>query len=235
MFVAFTFVCGSGLATLEVGANTYITLLGPPKHAAFRLTLAQGFNGIATVVGPLIASNAFFNGANAHDLGTVQYVYLALACFALLLNIGLVFCKLPEVVQTVSEEDLAKLKHGGWKGIFKKHHTTTGVFAEFCYVGAQVAVASMAVFYFTNQPGISPPITKSAASNLFAACQATFTVGRFVGVAYLRYVDPAFSLFVHGCGLILFAILTSTIDGIGGIVCLFIVFFFERLVLFQLV
>jgi fucose permease len=43
-FVAFTFVTASGLATLEVAANSYISVLGPPKHAALRLVLAQAFN-----------------------------------------------------------------------------------------------------------------------------------------------------------------------------------------------
>lgn len=227
MFVAFTFVAGSGLATLEVAANTYITLLGPPRYAALRLTLAQGFNGIATVVGPLIASHAFFNGKNATELGTVQYVYLAMACFATLLNLMLVFIKLPEVRQAVSDEDLAKLKEGGWKGFFKKHHTTWGIFAEFCYVGAQVGVASHAIFYFVHQPGLSTPISASLASNLFAACQAAFTVGRFIAVIYLRWIDPAFSLLVHGVMLVLFSILTSVIPGAGGIACLFVVFLFE--------
>ena len=48
MFIAFTFIIASGLATLEVAANAYILVLGPPKHAALRLVLAQGFNWIAT-------------------------------------------------------------------------------------------------------------------------------------------------------------------------------------------
>jgi FHS family L-fucose permease-like MFS transporter len=51
MFVAFTFVCGSGLAMLEVGANSYIVVLGPPQYAARRLVLAQTGNGFATVIG----------------------------------------------------------------------------------------------------------------------------------------------------------------------------------------
>lgn len=43
-FLAFTFVIASGIAILEVAANSYISVLGPPKHAAFRLVLAQAFN-----------------------------------------------------------------------------------------------------------------------------------------------------------------------------------------------
>jgi FHS family L-fucose permease-like MFS transporter len=50
-FVAFTFVTASGLATLEVAANSYISVLGPPKHAALRLVLAQAFNVSARLAG----------------------------------------------------------------------------------------------------------------------------------------------------------------------------------------
>lgn len=230
MFVAFTFLCGSGMATLETAANSYIVVLGPPKFAAFRLTLAQSFNGIATVIGPLIASRTFFNedlDQDGNQLGTVQYVYLAMALFALCLNIGLAFCKLPEVRQAVKPEHVEFIKKEGYKGILKKYHTVFGFFAEFFYVGAQVAVASMAIFYITRQPGISPPISSAMASDLFSVCQAVFTVGRFVGVAYLRYIDSCFALFVHGSMLVLFSILTSFIDGRGGIACLNLVFFFE--------
>jgi hypothetical protein len=43
--------CGDSYASPLQAANSYITVLGPPEYASFRLTLAQGFNGIATVVG----------------------------------------------------------------------------------------------------------------------------------------------------------------------------------------
>ncbi|KAI5452135.1 hypothetical protein NCC49_001073 [Naganishia albida] len=226
MFVAFTFVTASGLATLEVAANSYISVLGPPKTAAFRLVLAQSFNGIASVIGPLIASKAFFHGENANSLGTVQYVYLAMSCLGIVVNILFFFAKLPEVEQVVSAgtQDVVSVK-----GFFRKYHTIAGFFAEFFYCGAQVSVASFCIFYITEQPGISPAISNATASNMFSACQAVFTVGRFVGVLYLKYVDPAFALFANGVGLIIFSILTATIPGKGGIACLFLIFFCESI------
>jgi hypothetical protein len=62
----------------------------------------------------------------------------------------------------------------------------------------------------------------------YSGCQAVFTLGRFFGVVYLKWLDPAFSLFLNGIGLCLFSILTSTIKGHGGIACLFLIFWFER-------
>lgn len=65
----------------------------------------------------------------------------------------------------------------------------------------------------TEQPGISPAISSATASNMFAGCQAIFTVGRFIGLYTLRVFDPAFVLGVHGVVLIVFSILTSVLDG----------------------
>ncbi|WVR08902.1 hypothetical protein IAU60_005961 [Kwoniella sp. DSM 27419] len=224
MFLAFTFVCGSGMATLEAAASSYIAVLGPPRYAAFRLTLAQAFNGVATVLGPIIAANTFFVSSNKGSLDTVQYVYVALAAFATLINIGLFFAKLPEVSQAVTVDQQDTIDK---QGFFKQYHCIFGAIAQFFYVGAQVAVASFAIFYMTEQPGIENPYDSATASNMFSACQAVFTVGRFFGVFYLRWIDPSFALFINGIGLCLFSILTATVTGKGGIACLFMIFFFE--------
>jgi fucose permease len=64
---------GCGLSTLEVAANSYISVLGTPQYAAARLNFSQGFQGVASFAGPLIASRWFLTGANATSLGTVQW------------------------------------------------------------------------------------------------------------------------------------------------------------------
>lgn len=66
-------IAGCGLATLEVAANSYISVLGSPKYAAARLNFSQGFQGVASFSGPLIASHYFFKGKNAESLDTVQW------------------------------------------------------------------------------------------------------------------------------------------------------------------
>lgn len=72
-FVGSTFVIGCGLSTLEVAANSYISVLGSTKYAAARLNFSQGFQGVATFAGPMIASRWFFLGKNATTLDTVQW------------------------------------------------------------------------------------------------------------------------------------------------------------------
>ncbi|KAJ9098722.1 hypothetical protein QFC21_004370 [Naganishia friedmannii] len=99
----------------------------------------------------------------------VQYVYLAMSCLGVILNIAFYFAKLPEVAQVLAHDVEQTVSV---KGFFKKTHTIAGFFAEFAY------------------PGISPPISNATASNMFSACQAVFTVGRFIGVLYLNVCYP---------------------------------------------
>ena len=52
--------------------------MGSPKYAAARLNFSQGFQGVASFTGPLIASRYFFTGENATKLDTVQWHVLSI-------------------------------------------------------------------------------------------------------------------------------------------------------------
>ena len=52
-FLASLFVIGCGLTCLETSANPYVTVLGDHDSAARRLNLAQSFNGLGWIAGPL--------------------------------------------------------------------------------------------------------------------------------------------------------------------------------------
>ncbi|EJU06375.1 MFS general substrate transporter [Dacryopinax primogenitus] len=228
-FVGCTFVIGCGLSTLEVAANSYITVLGSPKYAAARLNFSQGFQGIASFAGPMIASRWFFTGESANSLGTVQWVYLAVAAFGLVLNVLFFFCPLPEITEDALSEEL---KGAGisqdTKPFWQQWHCIFGWVAQTAYVGAQVGVASFVVNYLTD-PLQGSNYDDSTASQLFSYCQITFTVGRFVSVLILQYIDPAIMLTIHGLACSLFCCLTAELRGKAGVVCLFLLFYFESL------
>jgi FHS family L-fucose permease-like MFS transporter len=135
-FVACTFVIACGLATLETSANSYATVIGDPKTASMRLQFCQSWNGVASFIGPLIASNFFFSGSNANNLTNVQYVYLAVACAAVVTGILFFFAKMPET--SPDEPDSADGSMEKAKPIWKEYNMLFGFVAQFCYVGAQV-------------------------------------------------------------------------------------------------
>jgi FHS family L-fucose permease-like MFS transporter len=41
-------------------ADTYITVIGSRKYASLRINTAQGFNGLASTIAPVVATYAFF-------------------------------------------------------------------------------------------------------------------------------------------------------------------------------
>lgn len=70
-FCAAIFVIGNGLGALETAANPYITgksqpciskqallrrlvVCGPPRYAEIRINISQSFNGIGTVIAPVL-------------------------------------------------------------------------------------------------------------------------------------------------------------------------------------
>ncbi|KZT41526.1 MFS general substrate transporter [Sistotremastrum suecicum HHB10207 ss-3] len=226
-FVGCTCVIGAGLSTLEVAANSYISVLGTPKYAAARLNFAQGFQGVASFTGPLIASRFFFTGKNATTLDTVQWVYLAVAGLGLVLNIMFAFAPLLEITEAALASEMHEVGiETDREPLWKQYRCVFGFVAQFSYVGAQVAVASLAINYMTEQ-GLD--ISSASASNLFSACQAVFTFGRFAGVVLLRYIDPALLFSIYAFMCIAFCTATALAPGWAGIVCLFLVFHFESI------
>jgi len=228
-FVGCTFVIGCGLSCLEVAANSYITVLGSPRYAAMRLNTSQGFQGLASFAGPLIASTYFFKGKNAYTLDTVQWVYLAVSGLGIVLNVLFFFCDLPEITEEALTRELAAT--GGEEAadvgpFYKQYHCIFGFVAQTCYVGAQVGVASFTVNYLVDQ-GVG--ISHSRASLMFAFCQLTFTGGRFFGAALLRFIDTAFLLSVYSVACIMCCLGAALSTGHRGIASLFLLFFFESI------
>ncbi|OGM42243.1 hypothetical protein ABOM_009078 [Aspergillus bombycis] len=64
-FCGSMFVVGAGLSTLETGADSFLSICGPPRYSEIRLNLAQGVQGIGSFAAPILASRVFF--ANTVD------------------------------------------------------------------------------------------------------------------------------------------------------------------------
>jgi FHS family L-fucose permease-like MFS transporter len=109
---------------------------------------------------------------------------------------------------------------------YKQYRCIFGFVAQTAYVGAQCGVAAFVVKYISHQ-GIG--ISDSKASLMFSCCQITFTVGRFVGVAILHWVDPALLLAFYGLCCSFFTLGVSQGAGVSGVVCLYLLFFFESI------
>ncbi len=87
-----------GLTVLETVANPYTTLLGPRDRGATRINLAQSFNGIGWILGPLVGGAYFYSEQGvevAH--GQLFIPYLGVAFIVLVLALLFWFAYVPDI------------------------------------------------------------------------------------------------------------------------------------------
>lgn len=127
---------------METAANPYITVCGPPKYAEIRINFSQAFNGIGTVIAPVLGSYVFFNFSDEDALRNVQWVYVAIAIFVFILGLIFFLSTIPEITDAdmafQADETHANADD---KPFWKQYRLFHAAFAQFCYTGAQIAVA----------------------------------------------------------------------------------------------
>jgi MFS transporter, FHS family, L-fucose permease len=225
-FCGSLFIVGSGLSTLETSANPFIATCGPPRLSEFRLELSQSFQAVGSVIAPLLASRVFFKDTQSKDLSKVQWTYVGIAAFVFLLAVVFFFSPLPEVTDAdmaLQAEQCSDLTGYQEKPLSKQYKLFFGVAAQFCYVGAQVAVASQFIKYTEE----SAKIASAAASDRYAIGQALFAIGRFAAAGMFMFIKPRIVLLVFMTMIMVFIALSMAIWGEGGVACLSLVLFFE--------
>ena len=147
-FLISNFIVGLGVATLETAGNPFITLCGPPEYAEVRLNISQAVQAIGTVFSPILAKKVLFkNARDVPSLIDIQWTYLGIALFDVVLAVIFYYLPIPEA----SDKDLEELAERRSDVNRKKvgpmmivHITLAfGVFSQFCYVGGQEAVAGV--------------------------------------------------------------------------------------------
>ncbi|KAI7277268.1 MFS general substrate transporter [Hortaea werneckii] len=228
-FCAAIFIIGNGLGSLETAANPYITICGPPRYSEMRINISQAFNGIGTVVAPVLGSYVFFKntGTGENALQNVQWVYLAIAIFVFILAVVFYFSPIPEITDADMEFQ-AQESHANTddQPFWKQYRLFHAAFAQFCYTGAQVAIAG----YFINYVSENRANTDdSLAAQFLAGAQGAFAMGRFIGSGIMKFVRPRWVFLVYLGLCIVFIAPSITQRGNTGLAMLFLTLFFESI------
>jgi len=225
-FCGSLFIVGSGLSTLETSANPFIATCGPPRLSEFRLELSQSFQAVGSVIAPLLAARVFFKDTNSTDLSHVQWTYVGIAAFVILLAVVFFFSPLPEVTDAdmaLQAEQCSDLTGYQEKPLRKQYKLFFGVAAQFTYVGAQVAVASQFIRYCEEATGMS----SATASDRYAIGQSLFAIGRFAAAGLFMFVKPRYILMLFMTMIMIFIGAAMGAEGEAGFACLALVLFFE--------
>ena len=210
------FVIACGLAFLETSANPLMTILGDEKHAAFRLNLAQAFNPLGSIVGLWVGHTYILSGIEKlntsgdfiRETKAVEVPYIVIGCVILAWAALVAMSKFP-MQATRSTGEIDHDRSVGIGGLFRHRHFLFGVMAQFFYVGAQVGLWSYTIRYAQTEIHI----TDKTASLYTVASLVLFALGRFIGTALMRVVNPVRLLAVYA---VINVALTAYAAAVGG-------------------
>ena len=94
-FLFALFIIACGLTILESAANPYTTILGTPGMEARRINLAQSFNGLGWILGPLIGGMFVFS-SDSNPFESLEKPYMFIGCLVLI--IAILFIRIKKVV-----------------------------------------------------------------------------------------------------------------------------------------
>src|SRR5215471_9791633 len=240
-FLFALFVMSSGQSFLEVGANPYVTVLGPPESSERRLNLAQSFNAVGAVVTPALGAMFILSGIEysagqlgamtrqqlaayrGHEASMVRVPYLVITGIFLLVAALVYFARLPEVASDVS----ASRESGrGLKDLLAHPHLIKGVIAQFFYVGAQVGVGSFVIRFVKHT---MPDTPEKMAARFLVAHQVGFMIGRFAGSAIMKRVPAPKLLSLFGAGALACVVAGIATSGLPSVLAIVLVGFFNSI------
>lgn len=180
LFLAALFILAIGIVILQVAANPYITLLGPPETASSRFNLIQALGSLGTTVAPLLGAwyilSETSHGSKSSE--AVRLPYLCITALVMVIAVVISRLKLPDPVAQASDAG------EGQSGIFGFRNLRFGLVALFCYVGAEVSIGSFLTNYIADTAGID----EKEAVTYVALYWGSMLVGRFIGAGVLKIV-----------------------------------------------
>jgi len=192
------FVIASGITLLQVAANPYVTVIGPPETGSSRLNLVQAFNSLGTTLAPLFAGYLILGrsvGGTAAtervlteaeryaDAQSVILPYLLVAGVLVVLAVVIARFPLPAIgqaTQRATKEERARLS------LWNHRNLVFGIPAIFIYLIAEIGVANLFI-NFVSQRDIAD-ITHEQASRYLSLLWGGMMVGRFVGSLIMQKI-----------------------------------------------
>jgi MFS transporter, FHS family, L-fucose permease len=223
LFLIALMTLAAGITALQVAANPYVAVLGPPETASSRLNLTQAFNSLGTTIGPYIGGllilNANFKGTGetrqmsadvlqayrVQEASSVKLPYLVIGLALIIFGLVIAMFKLPAIPGAARHAG-ASVKASLWK----YRQLVFGAIGIFVYVGAEVSIGSFLINYF-GQPEIGS-LPEFAAAKYVTYYWGGAMVGRFIGSAILQKVKTGTVLAIAAitaCALVCLSMLTT--------------------------
>ncbi|WP_116090363.1 sugar MFS transporter [Sphingomonas crusticola] len=217
------FVIASGITLLQVAANPYVAVVGPPQTASSRLNLVQALNSAGTMLAPLFGAYLILGrsvgGTVAEgtvltpaerlaDAHSVVLPYVLVAIVLVVLAVAIARFPLPAMGSATSRLAKEERRH---HSLWRHRNLVFGIPAIFIYLIAEIGVANLFV-NFVSQPDIAN-LTHEHAGRYLTFLWGGMMIGRFAGSAIMQKVRPETLLAVFSVGAFLVMMITVFAHG----------------------
>lgn len=225
LFLLGLFIQGTGLSVLQTAANPYITILGPSRSAAKRISIMGVCNKIAGAIAPIILGAIALKDVDSlidklHQMPVAEKTqelnelalrvinpYIIITIILVVLALWIYRSSLPEI-DTEHEDQSVAASNSNKKNIFQFPHLILGTIAMFFYVGVEVLAADSVISY-----GASQGIALSSAKFFATTTLISMIIGYFVGIVTIpKYLTQENALKISallGITLTFIALLTT--------------------------
>ncbi|WP_080904089.1 sugar MFS transporter [Parabacteroides sp. Marseille-P3160] len=220
-FLIALFVIACGLTCLETAANPYTTVLGPPASAARRINLAQSFNGLGWILGPLLGGMFVFSGGDPFT--SLAKPYIGIGILVLLIAVLFIRTPLPQLKSEAGSVNASTGK-SRYSDLLKHPLFLFAVIAQFFYVAGQTGIGSYFINYVVE---VRPDISHLQASQILAfGGMGLFMAGRLTGSYLMKFFNPKKLLSIYAAVNVLLMVPVMMGWGLFSVVCLFSSYFF---------
>ncbi|KTT71888.1 sugar MFS transporter [Sphingomonas endophytica] len=217
------FVIASGITLLQVAANPYVAVIGPPETASSRLNLVQALNSAGTMLAPLFGAYLILGRSKggtaqtgtvltqAERLADAQSVILPYVLVAIVLVVlAIVIARFPLPAMGSSTSRVAKEERKN-HSLWKHRNLVFGIPAIFIYLIAEIGVANLFV-NFVSQPQIAN-VTAEQAGRYLTFLWGGMMIGRFAGSAIMQRIPAETVLAAFSVGAFIVMLITVFTTG----------------------
>lgn len=197
LFLIGLFLIGTGLALLQSAANPYITIIGPIKRAAQRISIMGICNKVAGILAPLIfaavvlkiSDNGLFKSLDSGMLSGAErdnilnslirrviLPYGILGTFLTIVGVFIYYSPLPEINTESSNKEEENPNETKKTSVLQFPYLVLGAFAIFFHVGSQI-IAIDTIINYAKSMGLTILEAKVFPSYTLLATMCGYIIG----------------------------------------------------------
>ena len=174
------YVMAGGCSVLETTANPYVMSMGDPRTATRRLTIAQSFNPVGSILGILMSKYFILDDISLYS---ISGTYAALGLVLLGILVVMLFARMP----SGKDDDRSDSVGASFRRLLSNRLYRRGVVAQFFYVGAQIGVWSFTIRLVMQETGR----LEAAASSIYLVSIVGHCLSRFIYTGLMRWFSPS--------------------------------------------